>query len=148
MKAISIQQPWASLIAIGAKRIETRSRPTPHRGPIAIHAGRGSPRSTGDWVSNSDDAIAVLNRHGLNLGDLPLGMVVAVAEIVACLPSEEFDSQLSDQERALGSYGPGRYGWMLQNVKPMNPPVAASGRLGLWEWTPPSDLNLVWDDPA
>lgn len=36
MKVLSVLQPWASLIAIGAKRYETRSWRTDHRGPIAI----------------------------------------------------------------------------------------------------------------
>ena len=33
-------QPWASLIAIGAKQIETRHWPTKYRGPIAIHTAK------------------------------------------------------------------------------------------------------------
>lgn len=39
MKALTIRQPWASLIAHGVKTIETRSWRTHYRGPIAIHAG-------------------------------------------------------------------------------------------------------------
>lgn len=39
MRAITLWQPWASLIAIGAKTIETRSWSTAYRGPLAIHAG-------------------------------------------------------------------------------------------------------------
>ncbi|TWH47470.1 ASCH domain-containing protein [Sporomusa sp. KB1] len=40
MKAITILQPWASLLACGAKQIETRSWPAKYRGPIAIHTGK------------------------------------------------------------------------------------------------------------
>lgn len=40
MKAITLWQPWASLIACGAKTIETRSWGTPYRGPLAIHASK------------------------------------------------------------------------------------------------------------
>jgi hypothetical protein len=40
MKCLSIIQPWASLIAIGAKRYETRSWQTRLRGRIAIAASR------------------------------------------------------------------------------------------------------------
>ncbi len=40
MKAITIHQPWASLIVVGAKRFETRSWETKYRGPIAIHASK------------------------------------------------------------------------------------------------------------
>lgn len=47
MKAVTLTQPWATLVAIGAKQIETRSWPTNYRGPLAIHAGKGP--STIGW---------------------------------------------------------------------------------------------------
>ena len=40
MKAITIWQPWAFLLAMGAKQYETRSWETAYRGPIAIHAAK------------------------------------------------------------------------------------------------------------
>ena len=40
MKALTVRQPWASLIAAGVKTIETRSWATSFRGPLAIHAGK------------------------------------------------------------------------------------------------------------
>lgn len=43
MKALTIWQPWASLLACGAKQYETRSWATKYRGPIAIHAAIKDP---------------------------------------------------------------------------------------------------------
>lgn len=43
MKAITIWQPYASLIAAGLKEYETRSWPTRYRGPIAIHSPGSGP---------------------------------------------------------------------------------------------------------
>lgn len=44
MPVLTLWQPWASLIALGAKTIETRGWSTSHRGRIAIHAaGRRPP---------------------------------------------------------------------------------------------------------
>ena len=40
MKALTLWQPWATLVAIGAKKIETRSWKTNYRGPLAIHAAK------------------------------------------------------------------------------------------------------------
>jgi len=40
MRALSIRQPWAYLIAIGAKTIENRSWHTPIQGPLIICAGK------------------------------------------------------------------------------------------------------------
>lgn len=39
MKALTLHQPWATLVALGIKTVETRSWYTPYRGPLAIHAG-------------------------------------------------------------------------------------------------------------
>lgn len=48
MKAITIWQPWASLLAHGMKQYETRSWATKYRGPIAIHAAKRPVRQTID----------------------------------------------------------------------------------------------------
>ena len=40
MKALTIRQPWASLIVDGEKRVENRTWPTKYRGPLLIHAGK------------------------------------------------------------------------------------------------------------
>src|SRR5690348_17556570 len=50
MKALTLTQPWASLVAIGAKRIETRSWSTSYRGPLAIHAAKGFPKSAQEFT--------------------------------------------------------------------------------------------------
>jgi len=42
MKALTISQPFASLIASGSKFVENRTWPTSYRGPLAIHAGKGT----------------------------------------------------------------------------------------------------------
>src|SRR3546814_4442712 len=45
MKALTICQPYAELILLGLKRVENRSKPTRHRGPLLIHAGKSR-----DWL--------------------------------------------------------------------------------------------------
>src|SRR5581483_12013186 len=40
MKCISLYQPWATLVACGQKRYETRSWSTAYRGALAIHAAK------------------------------------------------------------------------------------------------------------
>lgn len=53
MKALTLTQPYATLVAIGEKRLETRSWRTSYRGPLAIHAAKGwmSLRFGGDLAS-------------------------------------------------------------------------------------------------
>jgi hypothetical protein len=72
MKAITIWQPWASLIACGTKKYETRSWPTKYRGPIAIHAAAKEPRTLPQEVREALD----------QLDEVPLGAIIATAELV------------------------------------------------------------------
>ena len=118
MKALTVWQPWASLIADGRKRYETRSWPTRHRGPLAIHAGKNS---------------GAIGKAGI--GRFPLGAIVAVAEIVQCHRTEDIRDSLSEEELGVGDYSPGRFAWELVNVNPIEPPIPARGYQGLWEWT-------------
>ncbi len=71
MKTLTLTQPWAQLIAIGAKRIETRSWGTKYRGPIAIHAAKGFPKWARETCLRSP-FIEALNRANY-LPDIPLG---------------------------------------------------------------------------
>lgn len=158
MKAITILQPWASLITAGDKRFETRSWKTPYRGPIAIHAGKKSifeyfqkivPKSLRLKI------IDTLTKHGNGMGvlqNLPLGAVVATAELVECwridttrpitgdliFVNEKGETKsFADETGAeilFGDFTRGRYAWELKNVKTLENPIPAKGMQGLWEW--------------
>jgi hypothetical protein len=41
-----------------------------------------------------------------------------------------------EPERSFGDYTPGRYAWILTNIKPLPAPIPAKGALGLWDWEP------------
>jgi activating signal cointegrator 1 len=101
MKALSLTQPWASLVAIGAKQIETRSWSTRYRGRVAIHAAASFPVTArhlcvgppGFGRSPFREALRaggykgpVLDGHRISTGDLPLGAVVATATLVDVAP--------------------------------------------------------------
>lgn len=101
MKAITIWQPWASLIAVGAKKFETRPWATNYRGPIAIHAAKNSvsvvmqnlfPRGMQLYSDDFYEKIkyeALLRKalnppRGRSIYNLPTGCIVATAELVEC----------------------------------------------------------------
>lgn len=100
MKVLTVRQPWASLIALGAKSIETRSWPTSYRGPLAIHAGvdvtcvRKSTRLEdrrlvlGAWDVQRDGAGLLLRGPISHPYRLPLGEIVAVVDLVDCVGIE------------------------------------------------------------
>lgn len=132
MKCLSLTQPYASLIALGHKRVETRDWRVSYRGPIAIHASKGFPKWAQEFAMEQWS-------HGLLPGPLglPLGAVVATANLVRIEKTEVLSTALSDKELYFGDYGPCRYGWMLEDVKPLPVPIPARGMLGLWEWRCP-----------
>lgn len=136
MKALSLLQPWATLIAIGAKQIETRSWCTPYRGPLAIHASKAFHRDDQE-LCEFEPFASVLASAGLKPADLPRGAVIATCRLVACrqIPTQ-LPATFSKQEEAFGNYAPGRWGWVLRDVQPLPEPVPATGSLGLWEWRP------------
>lgn len=164
MKVLTLTQPWATLVAIGAKQIETRSWATSYRGPLAIHAAKGlgpvgGMRGLIDlcerepfWgvlrealrvsVLRPGDAETIAN-------ELPRGEIIAVCELALVVPTGLFEPEgrwmqfrgdgsrpvwrLTDQERAFGDYTPGRFAWLLADIRPLPEPIPAKGALGLWE---------------
>lgn len=144
MKCISLWQPWATLVAIGAKKIETRSWPIRHRGPLAIHAAK-------KWTLELRALIClepfrgVLARAGFDPDEiedrLPLGQIVGVVDVVDCRSTNELlgcvdgtvSPLLTAQEREFGDYSHGRYGWILENPRLLDVPIPFAGRQGLFE---------------
>jgi hypothetical protein len=144
MKALTIIQPWASLIAAGAKTIETRSWSTRYRGPLAIHAASGRPTS-----AYFDAQRDLARRHmGVEADQLPSGQVVAVCMLFRCLPIDDPSvRQLLARrppERPLGDYSPNRWAWVLSDIHRLDAPIPATGHQRLWKWTPPDGLLLTW----
>jgi hypothetical protein len=186
MKALSLWQPWASLIPLGVKTIETRSWSTSYRGPLLICSAKRSLRRTG-WPG--PDPVVGSDSDGWQIGDaigegglinprsLPLGAAVALADLVDCVPiygigdavAKGVDHYLTEcnhdgdlpqqqgglwligtglpnlgrptrveDQRPYGDFTPGRYGWLLDNIRPLREPIPVKGRQGLW--TPDADL--------
>jgi hypothetical protein len=137
MKTLTLTQPWATLVATEAKRIETRSWYTCYRGPLLIHAAKGFPR----WAKETakEDHF----RDGLNgftWQQLPTSAIVCRCELLGCVRVEEIGKLRavgiipSLQELKFGDYSEGRYAWGLQMVERFTEPIPAKGALGLWDF--------------
>ena len=84
MKALTLTQPYATLVALGAKQIETRGRGFSHRGPLAIHAGLG-PGYFGSEAALWDCCLSPPFAHVLREAGLP--------SPAACLRRDRGDRQ-------------------------------------------------------
>src|SRR5262245_30199672 len=91
MKALSVKQPWANMIASGEKTIETRTWPTDYRGPLLI-------------VSSKEPRIA------------PAGCAVAIVQLTDCRPMTR-----ADECAACCPTYQGAYSWVFEGVSAITP---------------------------
>ncbi len=141
MRALSLWQPWSSLMALGLKHIETRGWNMTYRGRLAIHATATwqpelirylkMPRSYG----NVGLILDLLAESGVaDWRMLPLGAVLCSVEVYDCRPTEELAGELDERELCLGNYRPGRFGIMTRNLQRLLIPAPCKGKQGIWDW--------------
>lgn len=141
MRVLTLTQPWASLVALGLKRVETRSWGTNYRGEVLIHASaeRGRvPRAAratlraqtmpyrGVSFERSAALAAALDHDG------PYGVALCVSRLEACdVMTPESIHKETELERLLGGWAPGRFAWGLGPPEPLSEPMPLVGGLGL-----------------
>ena len=175
MKAISLWQPWASLIACGAKPYETRSWAPPREligHVIAIHAAKKIDRDAAEFAEElvygqfGKDGFKLADRLAASFKDapdelmgrfgqacMPVGCVVCTARLEAAfqigeaadnsavlaakvtksMVSRPFPDCFTVRLDDFGDYAPGRWAWLLRDVKPLNPPAPAKGAQGFFD---------------
>lgn len=162
MKALSLWQPWASAMAVGAKRIETRSWPAvasghAFRGWVAIHASKRT-----HWPKDAPAAVSgmslentfeyhlriSLESYQLFVGNgfgvfssLPMGAVVAVGWMNYC--ESTTDLKVSELEAMWGGYEAGRYGWVFSEMWRLNDPMPARGKQKLFDLDMPANWQAA-----
>jgi len=154
MRAITLYQPWAMLIALLLKCFETRHWATTWRGEIAIHAGMArtdwnelqrelAHYRNGKYTSGNGSLADIYYQYqtgllpaGLRLNEpMPFGAVLCIAKIVDCIPmTPEFIAAQTREERAVGGWAPGRFAWQLDVKEVFDPPIPAKGGQGIWHW--------------
>jgi len=128
MRAISLHEPWATLVAIGAKRFETRTWRPEYRGPLAIHASKKFTDSQRRLSSSVEFASPLLRAGILPSGGLvpTLGQVICVVDFAGAYETEYVFGHgglvnPGSPEYKFGDYGPGRFVWDLRNVRRVKP---------------------------
>lgn len=164
MVAISLWEPWATAIALDAKKIETRHWSTNYRGPLAIHAAKRMKKSELMELQACNNwrgvfmPLVIKAGGSANLIDLlNFGKIVAIVNLYDCKPTELFTGSLIDitrrpdglkddrydwTERQLGDFSAGRFGWMLGNVRALKNPIPFKGKQGFFN-VPDSLLTNV-----
>jgi len=118
MLALSIRQPWASLILKAGKDIENRCWPTKVRGRILIHAAKGCTRDElEDALDFAEEACGT--RYSVDLKTIARGGIIGSVEIVDCV------------SKSVSPWFMGKYGFVLRDPQPL-PFVPWKGQLGFF----------------
>lgn len=129
MRAISLWQPWAELIARELKEYETRSFPC-QLGPVVIQAAKKK-------FNSADYAQELRTQLLMDEVDpffLKYGVVLCVADIVGCQKTESLIERISGRERNYGDWSGGRYAWRFANIRRLPQPVELKGHQGWFFW--------------
>ena len=123
MKALTLKQPWATLVAEGIKKYEFRSWKTNYRGKVLIHAGAGIDKQEMKRFEN------------MNL-DFPSKKIIAEVEIEDCLLlTDDLNKKIiAENNIAYGNKYRDGYAWKLTNVRKINVNKKINGQLGLWNY--------------
>lgn len=142
IKAITLWQPWATLVAFGLKTIETRRWGTEYRGPLAIHAARAISEAGLALLHQDERTRELMAAAGYaSLEAMPRGCVVATGELLAVVRLGMFNPTWIEtalpREAAWGDFRSGRYAWRLGEMRRLPEPIGVRGERGLWDWTRP-----------
>lgn len=145
MKALTLWQPWASMVALGEKRVETRCWSTKYRGEIAIHSAAalppawlGASRNRPEFHREVADVLNCRIDHvDAAVRALPRGKVLCIVRLDSIETTDSVRDILSQREQIFGNFEDGRYAWFMEMVQRFDPPIAAKGNRMLWNWEEP-----------
>jgi activating signal cointegrator 1 len=134
MRAITIWQPYATLIVLGMKEFETRGWSTSYRGPLIIHAAKVWNKAR---MADTHRILEFMRQDGLKAQAEKVaasivgspGKVLGVVNLTDCNPMMDGGSDL---ENEVGFFGEGRFGWKCENPKAFAKPTSVVGKQGLW----------------
>lgn len=141
MKAITLHQPWASLMAWGDKQIETRGWRTLYHGPLAIHAAKKYDPTLQLFDRAAQGQFGeALERRQVDVDELPLGQILAIVHLDECVHLSDkwrvehtLQRSPAPYEDLWGDYRFGRYAWLTSNRRELKFPVSCRGYQGIWD---------------
>jgi hypothetical protein len=149
-RGLTLHQPWASLMAWGVKRIETRPWKVEYRGPMVIHAAKAfQPYAQQVCMMNLDIRRVLLAKmheagicrdNRITLGRLhellPLGKIVATTRLTDIQTTTGLIVESIADEYAFGNYARNRWMWMCRDTRALARPIDYTGMQGLWYLDP------------
>ncbi len=138
MKVLSLLQPWATLVMLGAKQFECRSWQTAYRGPLLIHASAKKPSGRAKLFFEQSE---YFKKYITDMDQLPYGSLIAEVKLTQIYKTawlvqnlEMFSPTNWQQEFAFDDYAPNRYAWKFEEPRKLDFFLPTKGTLGLWEY--------------
>ena len=138
MKVLSLLQPWATLVVVGAKKFECRSWKTNYRGTIIIHASAKRPNYREKVFF---EEASIFKKYIDSIDYLPYGAIIGKVTLKEIYKTEwliqNFEIEHGhnwEQELAFDDYSPNRYAWHFEQAETIEPVLPMKGSLGLWEY--------------
>jgi ASCH domain len=136
MKALSIKQPWASLIAHGIKNIENRTWKTKFRGRIFIHASAKDAGALYELLNEKQ--IEGVSNHWTAappFPDRPVSAIIGEVDIVDCVINHQSIWAEKSDWQEVGWTEKQIYNWVLANPVLYDKPILnVKGKLSFWEF--------------
>jgi len=138
MRCLSLTEPWATLMALQEKKIETRSWRLPLSilgQEVAIHAAKTFPGWASKLSEEEPFCSSLRAKGNLFVPNLSRGKVLCILKFIGCRRTEDIRYRVDGKEYLFGDYSDGRFAWLTEFVRRIEP-VPAVGHLGFWEWEP------------
>ena len=136
MRAITLKQPWATLLVKGVKHHETRSWKLPPDligRPILIHAGLAY-----EVPPHMDMIRGLVMAAGAGPEQAPRGAILGSVTFDAChrvTLAGGFPVKINMHQFCFGDYAPNRWYWTVLERKLFDAPIHnVRGRLGIWTY--------------
>lgn len=139
VRALTIRQPYASLMLPPHAKVETRSWQTHYRGWVLICAAKAI---TTPWVmaeiSGDHQASRIIDAVPIDKDSLHkrAGMAIGIGQLVDCRPMTD-----DDADAAFVQYKPGYWCHVFRDVKPIHP-FPYTGQLGYTEIHAPTKRKI------
>lgn len=136
MKALTLTQPWATLVILGEKRIETRSMRFSHRGALGIHAAKLFPDDA-RALCHEEPFRTALARNGIRDDlDLPLAALLGDVQMHGSYRFQDDNEptweEQAEYEEQFGNYEAGRFGFLFTTPRRLAKAIKCRGFQGLW----------------
>lgn len=117
--ALTIKQPWASLIMLGVKDIENRSWTTGYRGPLWVHAGKAW--ADDEWPDDPALRFFDFSHFTRESIHVPRGSLLGTVDLCNIITDSESPWAIKGQNH-----------WVIRNPRSLFKPLPWRGQTGLW----------------